>query len=163
MKNRHQVNVNVIGIGMPRTGTTSLSAALEILGYSGTHFCKVNDIERKSSAGGHKSYIVDNSYYSILEEIVSCNTESKFILTDRKQKEWRDSVGSFDAKIEKEITEYKKECISLFSKNSAEDNLLILNVIDGTSNECWALLCAFLGEKVPDVSFPSINQNKGGL
>ncbi|KAK5218458.1 hypothetical protein LTR47_011730 [Exophiala xenobiotica] len=46
-------NIQVIGVGLPRTGTSSLQAALEILGYSPCHHM-VSDVLSNPNGRGQK-------------------------------------------------------------------------------------------------------------
>ena len=154
------MSYSVVGIGLPRTGTTSLAAALELLGYSGEHSCELNETRRLSKSKAIDMYLVDNSAYMRLAEVVKNNLGSKFILTDRCEKSWQESVSRFRAEFSQNISNYREECIGLFSDLNIKDQLLILNVIDGSSEQSWASLCGFLGVAVPSVTFPSIDQNK---
>ena len=154
------MSYSVIGIGLPRTGTTSLAAALELLGYSGEHSCELNNTRRLSRNKAASMYLVDNSIYTRLSELVEANFGAKFILTDRDEESWRNSIGRFEAEFSQNISNYRKECIDLFADLDIKDQLLKLNVIDGSSEQSWASLCGFLGVAVPGRSFPSIDQNK---
>ena len=95
------VPTRIFGIGMHRTGTLSLHAALTILGYQSTHWSSARRArqfyEDMTSIGS--SPIVDWSYafsdlpVSILyHELDMAYPGSKFILTTRDDLGWLDSV-----------------------------------------------------------------------
>ena len=151
---------SVIGIGLPRTGTTSLAAALEVLGYSGRHFCEINKTERAVGVADKKQYMVDNSLYFNLEEVVRKNIDAKFILTHRSEAKWANSMSQFLEGFPKKTSTYKQECMQLFEGYGIKEKLLILSITENSSDENWSKLCDFLDASVPSVQFPNINQNK---
>ena len=57
----------IYGVGLPRTGTRTLDSALQILGFSGSHFCSLTPTI--SNKVGDPSYRVNNSFYEIFEAL----------------------------------------------------------------------------------------------
>ena len=94
-------------VGFHKTGTTSLSSALEILGYRAVH-----GDGRKHWSGGDegRTFIqqiesgdfnlatlplfdafLDNPYFSIWRQLADAHPDSKFILTERDTESWINS------------------------------------------------------------------------
>ena len=111
--------VKVFGIGMHKTGTTSIAAALEILGYK---VCK-GGMEMRAHLG-QKTYFnylyeykydpffkyleaydccVDNPWYLMFKEIDHYFENSKFILTIRDEQSWLESCRKYFGSKEKRI------------------------------------------------------------
>ncbi len=156
----------VIGLGLPRTGTTSISKALEILGYSGSHFCILQNKEMNFLAPfSKKTFQVDNSYYKNYRELfeeTGANSRPKFILTTRKREDWLVSIGRFnreewlrsngrfDVVDLPDIDEYEAEVEDFFEHQNGK--LLRLNLFE--DKHPWERFCEFLAEPVPKVVFP---------
>ena len=140
-------NIMIYGIGLPRTGTRTLGSALQILGFSGSHFCVLSPIIKKV---GDSSYRVNNGFYEILEalECFEINTDDFYIFTDREEDEWGDSIREREYKGPF-IREYKENMKRKFKKYP--NNFLIFNVSHG-----WPPLCDFLGVPIPKEDFPYI-------
>ena len=138
----------IYGVGLPRTGTRTLDSALQILGFSGSHFCSLTPTI--SNKVGDPSYRVNNSFYEIFEALKAfeINSDDFYIFTDRDEEAWVSSIaergysGPF-------IKDYKESMKRKFEKYP--DNFLIFNV-----NEGWAPLCRFLEVPVPKEDFPYI-------
>jgi hypothetical protein len=162
----------IYGIGLSRTGTTSLCKAMSILGYNSQHGLRyIEEIEK---------------YQFINDIIISGNFEfldfvtrnGKFILTVRNDvEEWLDSceyrIGSnrgetirrreirfrlygvdrFDReKFRVAYHDYMKKVINHFK---GREDLLIMNIIGGDG---WEKLCPFLEKEIPIVNFPHKNK-----
>ena len=82
----------LFGIGLPRTGTRSLSKALRTLGYKGESYCMLSGRKEKDE---YTFFEVNNSFYSCYKHLFTENVASKFILTIRDSTSWQDSVGNF--------------------------------------------------------------------
>ena len=82
----------IFGIGLPRTGTTSLSKALRALGYEGQNYCLLHDTRTSDRT---TFFEVDNSFYRNFKDIFHGNKNSKFILTTRDRDSWRKSISRF--------------------------------------------------------------------
>jgi len=101
----------VIGIGFHKTGTTSLSSALSILGFNNLRgiqllrktwgdkkcFQYLNDKHYAPYLEILKTYdsVQDNPWYLLYKEIDSQYPDSKFILTIRNESEWLESCNRF--------------------------------------------------------------------
>ena len=145
--------MEVYGIGLPRTGTTSLSFALEILGLDSHHHCVINNSNNESNS----TIMVNNSFYKNYRELFTNNPDSKFILTVRDSHEWEVSMAKQLQLIGGEnntpnINEYNSEIIRFFEEN--DGNLLILDIFKENSKDIWSKLCNFLDIKTPKLKFP---------
>lgn len=167
----------IFGIGLSRTGTTSLALALHRLGYKTAHF-RVGD------------RIIDDGIieeYEALTDIpVACRfTEldrkypgSRFIYTVRPISEWLDScqrwlfrsvparsplaevrlrvygTPNFDRELFRRA--YLRHDQAVREYFAGRDNLLVMNIVAGDGYE---KLCPFLDVPVLDEPFPRVNVN----
>lgn len=145
----------IFGIGLPRTGTTSLAKALRILGYTGENYCMLSGHKEKDV---YKFFEVNNTFYKNYKELFLDNKNSKFILTTRDSISWQDSVDTFKAtqitleSIQRNlpllpnITEYIQEVMKFFNDHGAMNQLLVVDLFDkGCDCECkWKNLYEFL-------------------
>lgn len=164
----------IFGIGLPKTGTTSLSKALEELGYSSIHYPK--DLEEIKHFDSATDSLVAVSY-EYLDNEYPC---SKFILTTRDMNEWLESVRNHEEKLvtpkpgtrayELRVkslgtADYNKSILSNTFKDHERDinryfkerpnDLLTLNFSDTVQ---WDQLCDFLGiSDYPNTPFPKAN------
>ena len=72
----------IFNIGFSRTGTTSLTEALQILGFSAYHFPKSFDQIEKHDACTDMSITLGYKFLDLMYP------ESKYILTTRKLESW---------------------------------------------------------------------------
>lgn len=166
----------IFGIGLHRTGTSSLGLALQQLGYR-TH---ANADARSREEAKQMAREVCREYdalqdvpwpvlYRWLDEEYP---NSKFILTVRPEEAWIDSVcrvfGGTDIKAhawiydgvadpledpEHYLARYRRhnrEVLDYFGERRGEDLL----VMDVTKGDGWETLCPFLGDPVPWLPFP---------
>jgi hypothetical protein len=93
--------MKIFGIGMPRTGTTSLNTALEILGFSSRHYADDETTVRELRNGNYELSILKE--YDALTNLPACATfaqldlafpASKFVLTVRDLDDWLSSCES---------------------------------------------------------------------
>ena len=147
----------LFGIGLPRTGTTSLSKALRILGYRGENYCMLSGRKEKDE---YKFFEVNNSFYSRYKYLFTENENSKFILTIRDNTSWQDSVDNFQKTqitlgigeykdyrtVLPNITEYTLEVMKFFNDHGAMNQLLVVDLFDkGCDCICkWKNLYEFL-------------------
>jgi hypothetical protein len=164
----------VFGIGLAKTGTTSLFNALKILGYNSIHEPKSwEDIERYEAITG---IAIPFPYYELYERY----PDSYFVLTTRNNDSWIKSVtrqfyknktkrskikikriknfyGTYDFNpdiwINKKI-EYEKNVITFFENK----NFTILDLKD---DDKWEKLCKLLNKEKPNYVFPHSNKTKG--
>ena len=150
--------IDVFGIGLPRTGTTSLSKALDTLGYSGTHSCSIFG-SRGGGDGASGVYFVDNQCHKDIGGILLDNKESKFILTTRDDSGWEKSIDSFSLLGLPSPSKYSALVSNLF-ESSDLNNLLIINFELNSDIDNWKKICSFLKKSVPDKDFPCIQNLK---
>jgi glycosyltransferase involved in cell wall biosynthesis len=168
----------IFGIGLSKTGTTSLARALGILGYKACHYPKslaeIDAHEAATDVSVARDYkLLDKKYPG-----------SKFILTIREKNDWlasirrqtkrmpsklrskwsrqlrRDVYGVVDfdrRKMGQAYERHYKAVLAYFRKRP--EDLLVLNICDG---EGWEILCPFLGKPIPKESFPRLNAVRVG-
>ncbi len=167
----------VFGIGLGKTGTTSLTAALKILGYKSIHYpIKMTDFDKFDAitdipgAMGREMYKTLDTKYP----------NAKFILTVRERKSWLKSIRTqivskigtnkdsllmqkrlkcwgtleFDDKLYSDIYDDYYMVVTKYFKNRKKDLL----IYDVCAKEGWNKLCKFLDKKVPNEEFPFENK-----
>ena len=171
-RNGFSDNVNIYGIGLPRTGTNSLALALNKLGINGENYCVLHNQKQKWNPCQHnnnnnnnddiityKFYIENNAYQDIeqfVDEKLNESIDTKFILTHRSNKElWTKSVKKIEKKLNHNYTSlnipdpslYKKKVFNYFKVNNILDNLLILDLFQQHQNDTklWIDIGNFLG------------------
>jgi hypothetical protein len=178
----------VFGLGLSKTGTQSLSSALNILDIKSIHYPRDNRTIREVKAGRFdwqilKEYqgIIDlalSRYYRHLDRLYP---GSKFVLTVRDKESWLESVESHWKraffKTDRKMTlrlilygccEFNRDHYSDVYDATYEQitgyfrnrpgDLLVMNICDGDG---WEVLCPFLGKPVPSVGFPRLNVRRG--
>jgi len=174
--------MKVFGIGVAKTGTTSLTEALKILGYSAIHSTEIYRLYDEVNAA------TDTSIAVRYKELDIIFPNSKFILTTRDLNDW---LASFEAHARKLVIDdldlyrrfefswiraklfgkvqfdkdlfaqgYKRhyQDVNDYFRNRPQD-ILILNICDG---EGWPKLCSFLNKPIPSVPFPNLNKRNEG-
>lgn len=163
----------IFGIGLARTGTKSISRAMQMLGYKSKHGIKqlegiqqyefVNDI----FVGGRWEFL-DYAFPG-----------SKFIMTMRDIDSWLKSfrtrklkrysslerkhmrflvLGAYGYDEPRLRIGYYEYCAKVYRHFLHVPNqLLVMNVVNGDG---WEKLCPFLGKDIPDLAFPCL---VGGL
>lgn len=180
-------NINkIIGVGMSKTGTTTLAACLEILGV-GPH--KSYDRRLKQWVqGGKIDKVLENAdryrsyedapWYLIYRELDTRYPGSKFILTVRKDSQshaksaWYHGVAAGTRKGEPD-DDYIQQKIEIYEKHNAgvkeyfKDRLDDLLVLCWENGDGWQELCEFLGAENPGIPIPKANvgryRNPAGL
>ncbi len=170
------MNAKIFGIGLSKTGTSSLHTALEILGYRSVHFpISMGEIEHHDAAS-------DISISYRFKELDLLYPNSKFILTTRELNQWLDScenhfyrqvnlselpprlrdflcanrllnygTTSYNRSIFEEAYQRHIQDVKDYFTHRLQD-LLIMNIEEG-----WDRLCPFLGRSIPDQAFPQEN------
>ena len=198
------MSLKVIGAGFGRTGTLSMKAALEQLGYDKCHHMAEvmpdGDQRKAWNAIGHGEAPDWNAVFEGFQASVdfpSCSywrelsaeyPEARVILTTRDFDGWyesaRETIYAFTRKIPGWLTvipmvrtirdmtnatvwdkvfdgrfEDKEYARKVFEQHEAEvkatipaDRLLVFHPKQG-----WEPLCAFLGQPIPDMPFPNVN------
>lgn len=171
----------IFGIGLSKTGTTSLHVALETLGYTSVHYPVVwEEFEQYDAAS-------DITVAYRFEKLDRLYPNSKFILTLRDLNKWLEScekffVHQFNAenyppKVGKFYLEQIRKTYGTVTYDPAvfaqayqkhiqyvqnyfvqrPQDLLIMNIPNGDG---WEKLCPFLGFSIPDQPF--VRQNIAG-
>lgn len=173
----------IFGIGLSKTGTTSLYAALHYLGYrSGTHRHMARLGMREWFQGDFtidylKDFdaVTDLPLAGFYQSIDQRYPDSKFILTVRPLNDWLRSCRNFFStppkhdfsrqgrlavygceifNEEKFSLAYERHLLDVADFFSdTPDKLLIFNVFAGDG---WEKLCPFIGKKVPAYQFPKV-------
>jgi hypothetical protein len=177
----------VFGIGLSRTGTTSLTRALEVLDYAAVHYPRIAD------EVAHARYdlavleevdaITDTPVAAIYPHLDAHYPGSKFVLTVRDKDDWLDACERYFAVKEAADRGTPKEeelrfyflvvygCDGFhrerFSwvydahRRNVEHHFRgrpeDLLIFDVTAGDGWEKLCPFLGKPVPDLPFPHAN------
>jgi len=165
----------IYGIGLPRTGTTSLGGALSLLNIKGESICILNNCSRKSNNDNTNNsylYSVENDFYKNINSSIIADffVNNKFILTNRDYKTWKQSIEKFKFSNEKEYNylekinpdDYQKLIIKLFEKYNCSSNLLIINIFETNHETLWKSIIDFLELDINnylnllDIEFPNI-------
>ncbi|KAI4255265.1 MAG: hypothetical protein L6R42_006823 [Xanthoria sp. 1 TBL-2021] len=179
--------LQVIGAGLPRTGTTSLKAALEILGFDPCHHMVTAAL--KKGLRGYRA-AVDTPTCEVYEELLVIFPNAKVILSVRDSKEqwWKsfnDTVGvqlgfiypllvypvGFLRQQQRLVWAVEKNWSALTggeigTKVYTAHNQLVhetvpkKQLLEFNVKEGWPRLCEFLEVPVPDVPFPNMNDAK---
>jgi hypothetical protein len=176
----------IFGIGMGKSGTRSLAAALEILGHSCVHdSARVSAEIKADQAAGRpmlsrliesNTAFCDYPIWRYFKELDRAYPGSRFILTVRDLEPWlqsrkaqieyrlvRHRRGEPNVPSERVFNEAKER--KRYAKHHAaiakyfrgrEDDVLSFSICDG---EGWEVLCPFLGVPQPTVPFPWKNRS----
>jgi len=163
--------MKIFGIGLTRTGTTSLTEALKILGYSAVH-CPMSyeEIDQHDAS-------TDTPVAARFEFLDLLYPNSKFILTTRDVDSWIESATSLQRSIDdplwkletrsilwKSLIFNKEKFIQGYHKHHSkvleyfknrEQDLLIINLDD---IDKFKKLCNFLEKPIPNVEYPHLNK-----
>lgn len=165
--------MKIFGIGLTRTGTTSLTEALKMLGYSAVH-CPMSyeEIDQHDAS-------TDTAVAARFEFLDLLYPNSKFILTTRDLDSWIESAASLHrsesdpiwkletrAKLwrsflfdrEKFIEGYNKHHSKVLSYFKNRENDLL--VLDLKATEKFEKICNFLGKTIIDCSYPHLNKRE---
>jgi len=170
----------ILGIGFHKTGTSSLGRALQVLGYRVAGPFGVRDPnigqralpEALARLDRHDA-AQDNPWPVLFRELDEAVPGSRFVLTDRPDDQWLDSVVRHFGGSTTPMREWiygvgdpiGHEEVFLGRYRAHRDavrahfvgrpgDLLVLRVNEG---DPWAPLCDFLGVEVPSTPFPHAN------
>ena len=172
----------VFGVGLNKTGTSTLGLALRTLGYSHTSYSK--PLLEELVKGNHEALFEVAREHDAFEdwpwplaykELDAEFPGSKFVLTVRKSPEaWLKSLKKHSLNMDLRTScrklaygyyyphGHEAEHIAFYEKHNAEvkdyfkdrpDDLLVVSWEDGAG---WKELCTFLGKPVPKEDFPHV-------
>jgi len=176
----------VFGIGLNKTGTTSLHEALQTLGYRSLHWGgpQARSLVRRAMAEGRPMlHYLDRELEAVCDlEEVTYNFQladaqypgARFILTVRDLEAWIESRcrhvesnraakaagkyhGSF---LEIDVDAWRADYLNHTERvrEHFRDRPDDLLELDVAAGNGWGPLCAFLGHEVPEAPFPSQNR-----
>lgn len=167
----------VFGIGLSKTGTSSLQKALEVIGYPGVHNPPCDTVlqlaeERKS--------LTDAAVIPYYRTLRWKYPDAKFVLTTRDTEDWLDSCRAHWSRVQPSESDVKtrQNRIAIYGRedfnaddfrrikeahektvktlfNSEPHRLLVMDI---TKEDEWEKLCSFLGVPIPDKEFPRENR-----
>ena len=165
--------MKVFGIGLSRTGTTSLTEALRILGYRALHFpTRMDQVDEYDA-------LTDTPVAMMFKEFDNSYPGSRFIYTIRDMQSWLESMRWFMPTMDrpdigavalnacdvlydtrtydrdKLVAAYQRhhEAVIKHFKDRSGD-LLVLDIV---GNAGWEKLCSFLRKPLPNKPFPHEN------
>jgi len=165
--------MKIFGIGAPKTGTTSLAAALKILGFKtidgprGQNPIILGNLEkgRPLVQGLPYEAFTDSYVRRAYKELDAQYPSSKFILTVRRCRPWARSARNHlrivgrkvpsNRMLKRHCLNYNVERVQYFEDKP--EQLLIYSLCSGTG---WQPLCEFLGVPVPQKPFPWKNRGQ---
>lgn len=178
----------IFGIGLSRTGTTSLTEALRLLGYAAVH-CPLSivsfngkGLKLSTKVVGRFDAFTDSPVARMYRELDDAFPGSKFILTTRPLDKWMASVRRMRPSfvLLKALPKVRQLARDLcgttsFSDDAALERAFInhtrrvreyfgrrldrdLLVLDVSAADAWERLCAFLGQATPPRPFPHCNR-----
>ncbi len=180
----------VFGIGLSRTGTTSLSKALNILGIKTKHYPSDKRTFEELRKGNYRLSVLER-YQGIVDipaaayhaQFDKTYPESKFIFTVRELSSWLKSVEERwrigqERFTTSKFAEFIQTCVygtlefnedrlryvyETHFRNVREyfaDRPDDLLVMNICDGDGWEKLCPFLRLPIPDISFPHMNSGE---
>jgi hypothetical protein len=151
--------MKIINIGLPRTGTYSLTLALRTLGYKTIHYpIEMNSIKEYDAATEVRfGYDELNEFYPESLFIYSTRDLNLWIRSCKRHKKYYTLGWNPFWKQEEnweEIKKNKDKEIELVNVNS--NKLLIIDICNGDG---WSKLCDFLKKPIPSIEFPNVNKS----
>lgn len=182
--------MKIFGIGLTKTGTTSLSHALRILGYSTIHYPS-NPTTFREILNGRFNFSFLN-HYDAATDITICRYYAqldklypggKFILTVRDISSWLESCqrhwarrqpspDNIDFNTLIDISVYGCACFNMDRfrhvyeqhvrdvKHYFAGRAQDLLELDIVGGAGWVPLCRFLDCRVPDAPFPELHKSR---
>ena len=181
----------VFGIGLSRTGTTSLTEALRLLGYRAVH-CPLsivafngNGLKLSTDIVAQFDAFTDSPVARMYRELDQAFPGSKFVLTTRPLDKWMSSMRrmrpSFTALTL--LPKVRQLALDLGGTSSFGDERALANgflnhtrnvreyfgdrlgkdllILDVSSTAAWERLCGFLGHETSHREFPHYNRGYG--
>jgi hypothetical protein len=170
----------IFGIGLSRTGTTSLHLALGILGFRSIHYPRVDRLRELLQ---DYDAAVDTPVACSYPELDELYPGSRYVLTVRDFRSWLASTeqffsrpppqeswlrevrlrtyGSLEWDRQTFLKAYHRHIETVMDYFKDRPNVLvIMNIVAG---EGWDVLCPFLGLPVPSEAFPHANGSLKGF
>lgn len=171
----------VFCVGLSKTGTTSLTAALRLLGYDAVHWYATRHAFRYTDTGiaidrdlfeRHDAF-ADTPIARIYPELDARYPGARFILTERDPERWlasfadqfaAGSLDDFSARLHRDL--YGTDsfdaalCAAAYARHGAAVRAYFaarpadLLVMDLSAGDGWPALCHFLGCPQPTEPFP---------
>jgi sulfotransferase family protein len=170
--------MKVFGIGLGRTGTVSLTKALEALGFTSIHLpLSYGDVVKHDSA-------TDTPVATGYKYLDYMFPDSRYILTVRPIDDWLASIDAlfaeqaklgagmherfhrlnfglyrtsvFDEKLLREAYQRHQDDVTGYFRGRS-----CLLTLDVTAGDAYPPLCEFLGVPVPETPFPHLNRRVG--
>jgi Sulfotransferase domain len=184
-------HMKVFGIGLPRTGTTSLHHACRALGLKSVHFPSDKTTENELRKGNYRLSVLNTADVlgdipvpAVFPQLDRAWPGAKFILTTRDIESWISSeaqasfnhdpprpgtVRDFYRAILYGVTDYNEERFRWVFEDHhrrvysyfSGPRQRDLLVMDVTKGDGWEKLCDFLGCDVPEIPFP--HRNRSGV
>ncbi len=165
----------ILGVGLSRTGTTSLTEALRLLGFSAKHYPRTLDAVEAHDAATDTPVARD---FKVLDRRFP---SSRFILTMRDEgpwlasceKMWRRRQGLYDSdpfttRVHRDLYGGRTFDRARFADarerhhaavdahfQGRDGDLLVIDI--SRDPDPWTRICAFLDRPVPDAPFPHAN------
>lgn len=172
-----------IGIGLSKTGTSSLCEAFKLLGYNTKHYLNHHQYKHLlAHTSGYTYEFVDDFPMCIKYQQLSKITPTiKAILTVRDVDSWIAScriawANDTHATEQNNWNAWKKEMFGTISFNETifrqvynnhtdevlryyhQHNYHQLLIMDITAGDGWDKLCPFIGVDIPDLPLPYMNK-----
>lgn len=145
----------IFGIGFARTGTTTLTKALEILGYKSIHVeCNVMEV---TNVDGTDSFDINNESW-----LHSCSLgfTDKMIMDQNHKMLHRCLYNSRLYDKDKFLNGYKKFVDGVLSYFSNDSSLLVYDIC---LTQKWNPLCCFLNKDIPDCPLPHESKRRTNI
>ena len=181
----------VFGIGLSRTGTTSLTEALRALGYKAVH-CPLsivafngNGLKLNTAIVEQFDAFTDSPVARVYRELDQAYPGSKFILTTRPLDNWMHSMRRMRASFAlltllpkvRQLAQDLGGTASFRDERALANGFLTHNrsvreyfgsrigkdllVLDVSAANAWGRLCGFLGHEAAPREFPHYNRGYG--
>ena len=167
------VTSKIFGIGLAKTGTTSLNDAFAILEISSIGCpTTIKSIRRFDAA-------TDGIVADQFEKLDQIFPNSKFIYTVRDRESWVSSYTRYHGRKQSASQAHRDKVKRLYGTSGTDrqalldayekherhvheyfrdrpDDLLVMDICGGRAD--WESLCTFLGKPVPNTDFPASNE-----
>lgn len=182
--------MKVVGIGLGKTGTTTLGAALQVLGYDHVQRGEQRHLLEAYSRGNYEALaevldrrdsVDDFPWPLVYQWVARRHPDAKFVLTLRKDAEtWYQSLCSHVASGEGSDADRRialgkarpesdpNHFLQLYKRHEEDVRAFFANepdrllVVCWENGDGWGKLCAFLDHTEPKRAFPHSNRKQRG-